>query len=148
MEPGSPEFDAAWRALAEREPDRFGEEQRKYIQDIFFEPAVRNLKEACGLDVKTRSKVLQDVIWSRAVQTGPRIGRVVRVCQSLLGAGRLDPSDKTLDERLIREIYGGAISNVENDFSANTSEIRKQVRERLEQERELALKQLATEGAR
>ncbi|MEK7995886.1 MAG: hypothetical protein AAB403_18970, partial [Planctomycetota bacterium] len=77
---GSPEFDAAWRALAAREPDRFGEEQRSYIQALYFEPAARTLKEACGLDVKTRSNVLQDVIWSRAVQTGPRIGRVVEAC--------------------------------------------------------------------
>jgi len=106
MEPGSPEFDAAWRALAEREPKRFAEEQRKYIQDTYFEPAARTLKEACGLDVKTRSNVLQDVIWSRAVQTGHSIPRVVQTCRSMRDAGQLDPSDKTLDERLIREIYG------------------------------------------
>jgi hypothetical protein len=111
LTPGSAEFDQAWRALGERETDTFREQQRKFIELRFFEPAVQNLSSACGLDVRTRSQTLQDVVWAMAVQTGPRVRWVTEACRALRDAGQLDPAAAGLDERLIRDTFQRAMAS-------------------------------------
>jgi hypothetical protein len=105
LKPGSAEFDQAWRTLGEREPDRFREQQQEFIQSQYFEPAVRELSDSCGLDVRARSNTLQEVIWAMAVSIG---GRLIEECQTLRDAGRLDLADPRFDERLSRAIYEAA----------------------------------------
>jgi hypothetical protein len=103
LEPGSAEFDQAWRTLGEREKDLFRQQQEKFIESHYVEPAVRELSASCGLDVRAHSKTLQEVIWAMAISIPPH--DLIEACRKLRDAGQLDPADARLDERLIRAIY-------------------------------------------
>ncbi|MES2710023.1 MAG: TIGR02594 family protein [Pseudomonadota bacterium] len=66
-DPGSAGFDAAWKALVQRDKAAFEEAQRSFIQRTHYEVQRKKLL-ALGIDVATRSRALQDVLWSTAVQ--------------------------------------------------------------------------------
>lgn len=135
-EPGSGEFNAAWEKLGEREPDRFREAQRAYLEAHFFAPAAARLSRSCGLDVRTRSRALQDVVWSQAIWDGPAVRFATAACTTLKEQNMLDPADNGLDERLIRETYARAM----NAPAGGTF-----FRERFQRELSRALEQLAHE---
>jgi Type VI secretion system spike protein VgrG3-like, C-terminal len=141
LTPGSAEFDQAWRTLGERETDGFREQQRKFIELRFFEPAVRTLSSACGLDVRTRSQTLQDVVWAMAVQTGPQVRFVTEACRALRDAGQLDTAAAGLDERLIRDTFQRAVASSGERLGGA-------LQRRYEREMRTALEQLAAEQAR
>lgn len=61
-------FDDKWREIASIDPDGFFEIQSKYAIALYFEPA-NNLLVANGItDVTKRTKTLQAVLMSRAIQ--------------------------------------------------------------------------------
>jgi len=143
LTPGSAEFDQAWRTLGERETDTFREQQRKFIELRFFEPAVQNLSSACGLDVRTRSHTVQDVVWAMAVQTGPRVRWVTEACRAMRDAGQLDPAAAALDERLIRDTFQRLIA-----FASSRGSLGAAQGKLYEREMHVALEQLAAEQTR
>lgn len=99
---GSDGFTAAWKAIAAREPDRFHDAQHAYIRRTHYEVQVSKIAARTGLDVATRSRALQDVVWSVAVQHGPLSSLVA----GRVGALGLAPSDPGFDKSLILAIYG------------------------------------------
>lgn len=114
LAPGSAEFSARWGAIAAREPDRFRAAQHDYVRRTHFEPLAARLRRDYGLDVTARSAALQDVVWSTAVQHGPRTQVIHRALETLKGqGGSLDLAAKDFDERLIRAVYAerGARNN-------------------------------------
>ena len=102
---GSDAFSAAWRALAAERPDAFFAAQHAYIQRTHFDPLVRRVRSASGLDLSERSHALQDAAWSTAVQHGPNTSVVTRAIDAVGGAGTLPAGDLDGDRRLIRAIY-------------------------------------------
>lgn len=64
---GSPQFDAVWRNIAEREPKEFERSQRQYIVKMFFDPAIK-FAEMQGYSVVYRA--IKEVVFSIAVQHG------------------------------------------------------------------------------
>jgi hypothetical protein len=135
LQPGSAEFDQAWQALGAREADRFREQQRKFVQMNFFEPAVKRINDACGLDVKTRSRALQEVVFAMAVLEKARWA--LETCREMHDAGQLSSADAQLDERLIQGIYERAIASSRVSIPGLVTQ--------LERDRRAALEQLATE---
>lgn len=106
LAPGSAEFSARWREIAAREPERFRTAQHDFVRRTHFEPLAARLRRDFGLDVTTRSPALQDVVWSTAVQHGPRTLVVHRALEGLKGrAGALDVAAGDFDARLIRAVY-------------------------------------------
>jgi hypothetical protein len=69
--PGTPEFTAAWRAVAAREPAAFGDEQWAFIKATHYDPLASRLRTTLALDIDLRSNALRQVVWSTAVQHGP-----------------------------------------------------------------------------
>ncbi len=104
--PGSAAFSARWREIAAREPERFRAAQHDFVRRTHFEPLAARLRRDYGLEVATRSPALQDVVWSTAVQHGPRTQVVHRALESLRApGGGLDLASGDFEERLIRAIY-------------------------------------------
>ncbi len=66
---GSDEFDKVWSDIADKDSNTFFQMQHSYICWAYFFPAVAVLKEK-GYDVYKHNSVMQDVVWSRAVQYG------------------------------------------------------------------------------
>jgi hypothetical protein len=104
--PTSREFDAAWRWLAETNAEDFAASQHAYIRYAYYEPAVNALAEAYW-HIENHHEVMEDVVWSRAVQYGA--GQIVEMFQQAcvqLGYPNLSYVDsKYFDEQMIKEIY-------------------------------------------
>jgi LysM repeat protein len=101
-EQGSAGFSKVWKAIAAREPERFYEAQHAYIKRTHYDVQVRKIAARTGLDVNARSRALQDVVWSAAVQHGPSSSLIAKVVAAL---GQ-EPSDPGFDKALIMAIYG------------------------------------------
>ncbi len=96
--PGTEPFNLQWKSIAEKEGDRFHQSQHQYIKRTHFAPFIRRLNRQLKLDVNNYSPVLQDVIWSTAVQHGP----YSNIIKNALGGKHLVSLP---EEELIRCIY-------------------------------------------
>lgn len=66
----SAQFQQKWKQIAKDDPQGFASAQHDYIAKTHLEPIVNRLKSK-GMDVSRMSPVVQDVMWSTAVQHGP-----------------------------------------------------------------------------
>lgn len=66
----SADFDAKWKELSDSYYYDFFTAQHDYIKYAYYDPAVAALADA-GWNIINHSEVMQDVVWSRAVQYGP-----------------------------------------------------------------------------
>ena len=136
---GSAEFSSTWKKIAKREPEEFKSAQHGYIKRTHYDVVVRSIKNRLDLDINNRSSVLQDVIWSTAVQHGP--GNTI-VQTALHGQ---DVKFLT-DVDIIRSIYAER-ARVDEDgilvhFSNNSAKVQAGVKGRFIREKKAALKKL------
>src|SRR5262249_31080696 len=148
MKPGSKQFDATWSRLASdpARAARFGADQHQYIKETHYDPLVKKLADNLGIDVDTRSKALQNVIWSTAVQHNPNKGfNLIKRVLDNLAPGSPDPADLS-DGDLIRAIYGERGRTDDKDrpvyFKKNNKKIQENVKKRFPREMGKALKAL------
>lgn len=99
---GTDAFSAVWKAVAAQDPVAFAAAQHDYIKRTHFDVQVKTIKSISGLDVTTRSRALQDVVWSVAVQHGPSTDLIGEVVKKL----PLQPDAPGFDKALITAIYG------------------------------------------
>ncbi|RKH65748.1 LysM peptidoglycan-binding domain-containing protein [Corallococcus aberystwythensis] len=144
--PGSPQFSAAWKDLAAKDPKGFDKAQHDYIKATHYDPGAANIKKATGIDLDKRSAALRDVAWSTSVQHGP--GGADDIFKKAL-AGR-DPA-KVSDEQLIKDIYAERgrtnASGTLVHFSGNSKDVQKGVANRFKAESKDALAMLKKEQA-
>lgn len=67
LNPGSAEFDAAWRMLAKVDPAGFARDQHDFTKTRFYDVQGARLKGR-GLDLSHRGPAVQDALWSTSVQ--------------------------------------------------------------------------------
>lgn len=67
MAPGSPEFNAKWKALAQT--PEFGQAQKGFIKATHFDPQMAKLQKA-GIDLSGSSEAVKEAVWSTSVQFG------------------------------------------------------------------------------
>jgi len=58
-------------AAAAKIPEEFKSAQHDYIKRTHYDVVVSSVNRSLGLDINSRSSLLQDVVWSTAVQHGP-----------------------------------------------------------------------------
>ena len=97
------EFVDKWTEIANNQPDLFRKAQHDFIQSTHYEVAVKKLKEDFDLDVNTKSRGLQDAVWSRSVQLGPNTSLFGNALRSL-GYPATAIGDLT-DKQIIGAIY-------------------------------------------
>lgn len=76
LEPGTQNFDALWRTIARSDGQNFAALQHEYIKEKYYDPAVFLLSKNY-FNVEKHTEIMQDVVWSRAVQYAP--GNVVEL---------------------------------------------------------------------
>jgi hypothetical protein len=123
---GTPQFVAAWKGLAR--DAGFAQSQHDFIKSTHFDPLVQKLAGK-GLDVTKRSKGLQDVIWSTAVQHG---GGTDVVESALAKIGK--PPEKVTDAELTSAIY----AERRGRFGSSTKAVQASVMNRFNDEERLA----------
>jgi hypothetical protein len=99
---GTPEFTAKWKELAAKDANGLRKNEHEYIKETHYDPQVKKLEAELKLDVMTRSGALRDVIWSVAVQHGPRTDLIVTAVKPLLANTDLD---ELTDDAIIRAVY-------------------------------------------
>lgn len=130
----SPEWQAKWKEIAKEDPEGFGQSQKSYISNTHYAPQLSKIVNS-GIDINKFSPVLQDVIWSTAVQHGPNTDVIVKAYNDAKKILKREPSD----DELITQIYNERATR----FPSSTPEIRASVQKRFAKERDQALKMLA-----
>lgn len=101
--PGSDQFSAIWRAIAEADHDAFAQAQRDFIARTHYFPAVKSVTAKTGLDLNTRHPSVRDATWSTAVQHG---GAVRILSAAIVNADQQVQRDHpNFDRTLVEAIY-------------------------------------------
>ena len=143
---GTAPFTAVWKRIAAEQTADFQKAQHEYIKKTHYDLLCSKILSDSNLDVNMRSRALQDVVWSTAVQHGPGTPIVSRACSSL----SCKQADANYDELLIRAIYAErgkrkADGNLAY-FSRSSASVQTGVANRFKSELQDALKMLANEA--
>jgi murein DD-endopeptidase MepM/ murein hydrolase activator NlpD len=142
---GSAPFTACWKRIAAQQTDPFQRAQHDFIKKSHYDLLAAKILTEDGLDVNKRSRAVQDVIWSTAVQHGGATPIVHRAIAKVT----VPRSDRSYDEHLIRAIYGErgrkkADGNLAY-FSKSSPSVQRGVSNRFKNELQDALAMLAKE---
>jgi hypothetical protein len=96
-------FGEAWRKAAQEDPQRFFDAQHAFIARTHYNPVVERVRQRTGVDIKSLSPAVQDVVWSMSVQHGGAAHLVTDAVGGL--RGRLDSTDPGYDRALIDSLY-------------------------------------------
>jgi LysM repeat protein len=142
---GTAPFTACWKRIATEQTDAFQKAQHEFIKKTHYDLLAAKVLNDDGLDVNTRSRALQDVIWSTAVQHGGGTPIVHRALANVT-VPRTDPS---FDEQLFRAIYAERGRTKPDGnlayFGKSSPSVQKGVANRFRNECQDALKMLAKE---
>lgn len=129
-----------WRKIAAEQPDRFEALQEKFIYDSHYKPALEGILAKTSLTESQLSGAMQEVLWSTAVQHGPA-GAVRIFSRAARHLG--DTAGKNFDTRLISNIYDIRAQQ----FGSSTEQVQNSVRNRMRQEKQLALNMLKAQNS-
>lgn len=103
LTPGTPAYKAAWEGAAAADPLRFENAQRAFVRRENYEPVLRSVEAATGIDLSRGSGVLQDMLWSTSVQH--RWEDRTKIIQAALSRVKIRPGAPGFDEAFARELY-------------------------------------------
>lgn len=146
LTPGTAPFTACWKRIAANETDAFQRAQHSFIKKSHYDLLAAKILADDGLDVNTRSRALQDVIWSTAVQHGGATPIVHRAMANV----KSKPSDPDFDKQLISAIYAERGRKKPDGnlayFSKSSPNVQSGVAKRFKNEEQDALAMLAKEA--
>lgn len=123
-----------WKNIAAEQPERFGSLQESFIRESHYDPAVAGITERTRLNMAELSPIMREVIWSTAVQHGPR--GAVRIFEQADAA--TSGSGKKYERGLISNVYDIR----SGQFGGHSDGIRASVQSRFKEEEALALNML------
>ena len=123
-----------WQQIAAEQPARFEALQEKFIHDSHYAPALDAVTRTAGIDPAKMSPAMQEVLWSTAVQHGP--AGAARIFNRAVSKGGLD--NMQAERKMIDTVYAIRAEQ----FGSSTDQVRAAVRNRLRQEKALALAML------
>lgn len=126
----------AWKKIANSDPVRFSNLQYDFVEKTHYLPAVQEVSERTGLDVSQGPRALQEVLWSTAVQHGPKgaaklFTRAVERAQN--GNGGIQ----------LAKLIGSVYEMRAGQFGSSTAEVRTALRNRFREEGKIALAMLS-----
>ena len=146
LKAGTAPFTACWKRIAAAETEAFQRAQHAFVKKSHYDLLAAKVLNEDDLDVNTRSRALQDVIWSTAVQHGGATPIVHRALANV-SCAKTDPK---YDEQAICAIYAErgrkkADGNLAY-FSKSSPSVQKGVANRFKNELQDALAMLAKEA--
>lgn len=103
---GSKDFDRRWKFYERKFPASFKEAQHQFVKERYYDIAAKLLNEAM-YDLDNHTEVMQDVVWSRAVQYGPYqiVEMFTEACKSLGYPNLSYVDDRAFDYNMIEAVY-------------------------------------------
>lgn len=101
LTPGTAPFTACWKRIAANETDAFQRAQHAFIKKSHYDLLAAKILADDGVDVNTRSRALQDVVWSTAVQHGGGTPIIHKAFITVMS----EPTDPDFDKQFISAIY-------------------------------------------
>lgn len=145
LAPGTAQFTAVWKRIAAAQTADFQHAQHSYIKQTHYDLLAAKIMSEDAVDVNTRSRALQDVVWSTAVQHGGATPIVHRAIANLTCA----TSDPAYDKQLICAIYAERGRKKPDGnlayFSKSSPSVQAGVAKRFRNEEQDALAMLAKE---
>lgn len=146
LAPGTAPFTTCWKRIAANETTAFQNAQHAFIKKSHYDLLAAKILADDGLDVNTRSRALQDVVWSTAVQHGGGSSMVHKALANV----KAKPTDPDFDKQLISAIYAErgrkkADGNLAY-FSKSSPSVQAGVSKRFKNEEQDALAMLAKEA--
>jgi len=127
-----------WQQIAAEQPARFEALQEKFIHDSHYAPALNAVTRTAGIDPARLSPAMQEVLWSTAVQHGP--SGAARIFSRAVSMENFE-SPQT-ERKLIDNVYAIRAEQ----FGSSSSQVRAAIRDRLRQEKAMALAMLGSGG--
>jgi hypothetical protein len=124
-----------WKKIAATDPNRFAKLQYDFIEQTHYLPALQEISQRTGLDVSKAPRALQEVLWSTAVQHGPK--GAVKIFTKAIGHAQDKHGVKTA------QLIGSVYAMRANQFSSAGSDLRAAARSRFKEEGRLALAMLS-----
>jgi hypothetical protein len=121
--PGTAEFGDAWKNVASRYGDAFGNIQNQYVYDNMVMPFVQRAKEKTGVDLNA-TPALRELAFSTAIQFGGA---------GTYALGNINPDMSEKD--IINAVYNNKINNIDTYFRSSGKDVRNGVRNRFVNER-------------
>jgi hypothetical protein len=128
-----------WQQIAAEQPARFEALQEKFIHDSHYAPALDAVTRTAGIDPAKMSPAMQEVLWSTAVQHGP--AGAARIFNRAVSKGSFE--NMQAERKMIDTVYAIRAEQ----FGSSTDQVRAAVRNRLRQEKALALAMLKSDKA-
>ena len=145
--PGSSEFTSKWKNVVKKNPDEFKKVEHEFIKKTHFDKLVEYTLSEAGIDIRYHSHILNDVVWSTAVQHGPSNNIIIKAIKTI--GGNVEKS-KEYDKELIKAIYDERGKKNEKGnliyFSKNSMKVQEGVSARFVSEKKEALKRLSNES--
>lgn len=139
IEPSTDAFRKRWVDLALKDPNGFNALQFKFTQNNFYNVSVKRLLNMTyPFDPSTRSRSIQEMIWSISVQHGQ--GGPDNFFKTVYISKGIDPNTKT-DIDIINDIFDER-SKLHIYFKSSTPDVLEGVRRRFVDERKLLLDRL------
>jgi len=143
---GTQAFTAKWIEIAQSAPAEFKRAEDHFIKRTHFDPLCAKILAEEALDATARSPVMQDVIWSTAVQHGGATNIVHLAFSALRASGGFTPAAASFEHDAITAIYAergrqdatGALVH----FARNSPTVQAGVARRFESELAEALRRL------
>lgn len=135
---GTPEFQSAWKDLAANDPN-FEASQHSFIQSTHYDVAAANIQNSTGLDISTRSKAVQDAVWSTSVQNGPNSSVFTN---ALAGKDVKNMSDAQIVNAIYDERGATTSSGSLKYFGKSSQSVQNSVKNRFANERQDVLAEI------
>jgi len=145
LTPGTAQFTAVWKRIATQQTDDFQRAQHAFIKATHYDLLAAKILAENSVDVNSRSRAVQDVIWSTAVQHGGATPIVNRAMATL----SCTCEDPTYDKQLICAVYAERGRKKPDGnlayFSKSSPGVQSGVAKRFKNEEQDALAMLAQE---
>ena len=132
---------AAWRAIAEENPEKFGSLQREFIAASHYEPARERIMSRTGVDMDAMPAAAREALWSTAVQHGA--GGAARLFSRAIKSMGEDMPENRFAQKLIEKVYDSR----KTQFGSSTAQVQASVRGRMDEEKGMVLAMLGGEDA-
>ena len=126
----------AWRSIAAKDPEKFGQLQREFIESTHYEPARDKILAKTGVDMDALPPAAREALWSTAVQHGAA-GAAKIFGQAIKSVGQ-NQSEQQFAQKLIDKVYDSRKSQ----FGSSTASVQASVRGRMNVEKDMVLAML------